>query len=226
MANIYYLNSSDFSLEGGHMVANIGGLTFILFHSQRCDHCKHFLPEFKTLPGNIRGVNFGLCCVDESNRSVIQMSRTSSTPISAVPKFVLYNDGIPLFEYNLQRSKQAILTFLNDIIQKLDQKQSFTSRPRRTRQPEQQFDIAAQQMPVNPNLQLPTRPGQPSGQPVAQQAQGYPPQQQQQQAVKYKVTPSTGVKEYETSYGRPYNTSNENDFLEYEQAYIQQQQRK
>lgn len=37
----------------------------------------------------------------------------------------------------------------------------------------------------------------------------------------YKITPTTQVKEYETSYGRPFNTANEAEFLEYEQAYLQ-----
>lgn len=36
------------------------------------------------------------------------------------------------------------------------------------------------------------------------------------------ITPLTGVKQYESSYGRPYNTINEQEFLEYEGAYIKQ----
>jgi len=42
-----------------------------------------------------------------------------------------------------------------------------------------------------------------------------------EKSIPYKITPTTQVKEYETSYGRPFNTANEAEFLEYEQAYLQ-----
>jgi hypothetical protein len=219
MANIYYLNNADFGLEGGHMVANIGGLSFIMFHSQRCAHCVKFLPEFKTLPGTIRGVNFALCCVDDPSRTLIELSRNSSTPIKTVPKFILYNDGVPYIEYNLQRSRGSILNFLQDIIQKLDQKQSFTSRPRRTRQfgQEQQYQQQPQQQNL-PRSPMPQQQAPPQQQPTGQMGQmgGGQMSQARQNTV---ITPTTGVKQYETSYGLPYNMT-EQLFLDYQDAYL------
>lgn len=211
MENIYYLSSTDFNLENGNLVANIGGLSFIMFHSMKCSHCQNFIPEFKNLNGSIRGVNFGLCSVDNNNNVIAQWSKQSSTPITAVPKFILYNDGIPYIEYSGQRNSQAVIGFLQDVIGKLNQKQSFT-RPRRTREQVPQQEI--QQLPQRFDQQMPS------------QYQQAPQQQQQQQAPQtaaFKITPSTGVKEYETSYGRPYNTLNEQDFLSYESAYKQMQ---
>lgn len=208
MATIHYLNASDFGQEGNHLVANIGGLTFVMFHSQRCSYCNNFLPEFKQLPNILRGINFGLCSVDDGNRALVQMSKASSTPISAVPKFVLYNNGIPYAEYTGQRSRQAVIAFLQEVIGKISQPQGF-ARPRRTRQ----------EQPMPP-MQAPT-------QPPAQGTPSRPPSSGMPQAnSSVKITPSTGVKEYETSYGRPYNTLNENDFLEYENAYKQMQAKK
>ncbi len=222
MSTIYYLNASDFGQEGGHLAANIGGITLIMFHSQRCGHCVNFLPEYKRLPGTIRGVNFGICSVDDSNRVIVQISKQSSTPISAVPKFILYNDGIPYVEYSGQRSRQAILGFLQEIISKLNQKQSFT-RPRRTRQQHsQQIPIGMGSTAgggmsgISQNSGGPTRPTGIMGGTGQDQGGGNKP---------YRITPTTGVKEYETSYGRPYNTLNETDFLEYENAYKQQMQK-
>lgn len=197
MSTIYYLNANDFSQEGNHMSANIGGLTLIMFHSQRCTHCVNFIPVFKSLPNSIRGINFGLCSVDNANRDIIRMSQNSSTPIRAVPKFILYNDGLPYVEYSGQRSQQAILSFLQEITNKLNQKQSFTQRPLRSRQ--------------NMGGGMPSRPMTTNHQ-----------QQETHTNTSFKITPSTGVKEYETSYGRPYNTLNEMDFLEYENAYRKQ----
>ena len=40
-----------------------------------------------------------------------------------------------------------------------------------------------------------------------------------------RIDPETGVKEYKTSYGRPYNIGTEKDFIEYEKAYLQHQKR-
>ena len=225
MSTIYYLNSGDFSQESGHLAANIGGITLVMFHSQRCSHCVNFLPEFKRLPGAIRGVNFGSCCVDDGNRVILQMSKQSSTPIDAVPKFILYNDGIPYVEYSGQRSRQAIIGFLQEIISKLNQKQSFT-RPRRSRQQPVQ-----QEMPMQPPApsSMPTMPPSDSGnggptRPTGMMGgQGQGQDQQGGNNNSYRITPSTGVKEYDTSYGRPYNTLNESDFLEYENAYKQMQ---
>lgn len=194
--SIYYLNANDFGQEGEHLVANIGGLTFLMFHSQRCGHCMKFLPEFQNMPGAIRGVNFGLCNVDNANKIILQMSSHTSTPITSVPKFILYNDGVPAVEYKGQRSRQAILAFLTDMIKECDQKQSFV-RPKRSRQPGPAQERAPQMVSAPPQMEPPGPAQQP-----------------------YKIS-NTGVKEYETSYGRPYNTLNEADFLEYENAYKQ-----
>jgi thiol-disulfide isomerase/thioredoxin len=208
--SVYYLNADDFSQEGNHLVANIGGITFVMFHSQRCDYCARFLPVFQQLALGIRGVNFGLCCVDGPNRTVVQLSKNSTTPIMAVPKFILYNDGIPMVEYSGTRTKEEVVKFLQEIISKLDQKQSFT-RPRRTRQ-------AIPPTHENVNRQVMEGPSRPSG--LGGTAGSV---EHVQEGVKpYVITPNTGVKEYETSYGRPYNTLNESDFLDYQAAYKQQ----
>lgn len=209
MSNIFYLNATEFFKEGQHLSINMPGLTFVMYHSNRCTHCKRFEPEFKRLPSIMRGVNFCLCNVDAANRPIVEMSKTSSTPISVVPKFILYNNGLPSVEYNGPRTTQDVLNFLQEIISKLDQKQSFTRQPR-TRQD----NPIQQSQPQDFQSAGPTRPD------VAQVQQMQPQMNQSNQT--FKITPSTGVKEYETSYGRPYNTSNESDFLEYEKAYKQQ----
>lgn len=236
MSNIIYLNAGDFRSENGNLMANLGGLTLVMFHSQRCNYCINFLPVFKTLPGSIMGVNFGLFCVDNENKYIVEMSKQSSTPIVSVPKFILYTDGMPNVEYSGQRSRQGIIAFLQEIITKLNQKQSFT-RPHRTRQQMPPQQMQQQMAPQMPQQQMyPAAPPAPPPQPYPQPMQapmpppGFaasggpsrPPGMQAtapQGATPYKIVPTTGVKEYETSYGRPFNTTNEADFLEYENAY-------
>lgn len=223
MSNLYYINASDFSQEGGHMTANIGGVSLIMFHSNRCPHCIAFLPEFKRLPGAMMGLNFGTCCVDDGNRSVVEMSKQSSTPITSVPKFILYVEGRPYVEYSGQRSRPAILAFLQEISAKINQSLSF-ARPRRTRQqegvgqqPGMQYQQPAMQQQQPPqNAQMAPPPPQARVQPPRNGGGGY---ELTNPNSSVKIAPNTGVKEYETSYGRPYNTTNEMDFLEYERAY-------
>lgn len=226
MSNIYYVNANDFGNENGHLVNNIGGICLVMFHSARCPHCVTFVPEFKRLPGTIMGINFGLCCVDDTNRAIVEMSRQSSTPINAVPKFILYVDGRPFVEYSGQRSRQNVIAFLQEMSVKLNQSQQF-ARPRRSRQqmPMQQQPAMMQQPTA---MAPPPQHYAPNNQPMQMRPSvggGMPPSQAAA-APSYKIAPNTGVKEYESSYGRPYNTTNEADFLDYERAYREGQNAK
>lgn len=218
MSNLYYINASDFAQESGHMTANIGGVTLIMFHSNRCPHCIAFLPEFKRLPGAMLGLNFGTCCVDDGNKTVVEMSRQTSTPITSVPKFILYVEGRPYVEYSGQRSRPAILAFLQEITSKINQSLSF-AKPRRTRQEPGVGGQMMQSPPQQQQNQMPPQMAPPPPQARVQQ----PPRgggfEMTNPNSSVKIAPNTGVKEYETSYGRPYNTTNEMDFLEYERAY-------
>lgn len=193
----YYLNVEDFQLNNNTLTNNISGVSLIMFYTQSCPHSNAFMPQYQSLQGSIVGINFGLCCLDGKNHQLSKMSLSSSTPIKGVPKFILYTDGTPFAEYTGQRNRQAILKFLNDIVVQLKQKQSFT-KPQRSRQEP---------------LVTPGRIAPPN-------ARGAAPTPGQGATTQYKITPSTGVKEYETSYGLPYNAGNEANFLEYENAYF------
>lgn len=146
--SLIYLNANDFRNNGKYLGINIRGMTLVLFHSQKCQHCLTFLPEYKTCVNLIQGVKFGLCCVDDANRSIVQASKNSSTPITSVPKFLLYNDGMPIAEYTGARNKQNIYSFLMDIAQKFNQKQTFTAKPV-SQQPQQQTPQQPQQEKQN-----------------------------------------------------------------------------
>lgn len=187
-----YLNVQDFSIDSGKLVLNLNGITLVMFESKDCEYCKKFAPEFSKLPGTIVGINFGRCNLDGANRQIPKMAEKTTTPFKTVPKFILYSDGNPYAEYSGTRSLPAIISFLTEIMGKLGQKQSFTVPNQRQRQIPQQIQNMPRQQPVQ----------EPQNQP-------------------WKITPSTGVKEYESSYGLPYNAGNEAIFLEYEKAYLE-----
>ncbi len=201
--SIYYLNVEDFALSDNMLTHSIPGITLVMFFTQTCKFCSTFMPQYQSLPGSIIGVNFALCCLDGKNGQIVKMSKSSSTPIPNVPKFILYTDGIPYIEYTGQRNRQSVLSFLQDIVIKLNQKQSFT-KPKRSREAlETPHGGAAAGGRIMP--------------PASRNSGGAP---EAQGGSKFKIIPSTGVKEYETSYGLPYNAGNEANFLEYESAYL------
>jgi hypothetical protein len=223
--SLYYLIADDFSIEKGSLVTNLNGVTLVLFHhSRKCQHSIRYFPQFKQLPERIRGINFAACDVGE-NMSVVQMSKTSSTPITEVPKMMLYNNGFPYVEYTGKRENSDVMAFLNEIMAKINQKQVFMNQ----RQPQggnhhhnnqgrdvtnhqQQHSIHQQQPPNRQTLPPPpSQQNRPNGNSGG--AQGPP------QANKYRIVPGTQVKEYEGSYGRPYNTASEADYIDELEAY-------
>jgi len=203
--SVYYLGADDFGQEQGHLVTSSPGLLLVMFTSRNCKYCDDFMPEFKGLPRAVQGVNFGICNVDDKNRAVLQMARNSSTPITGVPKFILYHEGMPYVEYTGGRTTQDVLRFLKEIFTKLNHKRQF-DQPRRTR-----GQTAIGNPPGGPGAMPP-----PQQQPLPARGQGG-----MQQKPGFTLNPSTGVKEFETSYGRPYNMLNDADFLAYESAYKQ-----
>lgn len=223
---VYYLNANDFGLNQGHLMTNVDGPLFVMFTSKNCKHCDNFMPIFQDLNGSVVGMNFGICNVTGANSSVHQMSLNSSTPIEGTPKFILYNNGIPFAEYKGARTRQSVIAFMQEIISKLNQGNSFNNGNRQQVPVRSRIGNSGPQ--VQPQPQLQPHQGRPN--PEFQQqmtgqghAQNHP--QTQPASKKFSISPTTGVKEFETSYGRPYNTTNEQEFLDYEQAYLEQHKR-
>lgn len=192
--SVYYLNAEDFSMQGNNMCINQPGIMLVMYTSKTCHHCDMFAPQFKQIPNSLVGVNVAICNVDNQNRQILGLAQKSSTPISAVPKFILYANGSPVADYTGSRTLNDIIRFIREVTQKLGN-QGFQNN--QGPPPQQQ--------------------NQRSRNPAAQQPQAT--QQQPQVPKNYTVNSNTGVKEYETSYGLPYNAVNENEFLQYEQAY-------
>jgi len=225
---VYYLNANDFGLSQGHLMTNVEGPLFVMFTSKNCKHCDNFMPTFQDLNGSVVGMNFGICNVTGANSSVHQMSLNSSTPIEGTPKFILYNNGIPFAEYKGARTRQSVIAFMQEIISKLNQGNSFNNGnrqqvPVRSRMGQSQPQFP--QVPQVPQVVQAAHQGRPNPE-FQQQMTGQTHAQTQPPAPKkFSISPTTGVKEFETSYGRPYNTTNEQEFLDYEQAYLEQHKR-
>ena len=103
--------------DGKTMYLKLRGISFVLFKTAACTHCKSLVPIFNSLSNDSR---ITMCVADVgSHRNIVQMSMRSTTPIKNVPMMILYSDGKPHANYNGERNinsiKQFIDTMLNQI---------------------------------------------------------------------------------------------------------------
>ena len=195
--SLSYLDKDDFQILNNYLCINVEGAILVMFTSSSCVHCQKFMPEFIKLPKVFNGVKFGVCSLDGQNRKIAIDSHQTQNPITDVPRFFLYYQGNPVAEYTGVRNLNHIVNFLQDVLAKIQKSfgQQSTSFNQRSR--------------VQSNQQTPSSNNNSS-----------PPSNDYNNYIRLS---SDGVKEYRTSYGRPYNVANEQDFLEMERAYIAQQ---
>lgn len=126
---ILYLSSEDFNiqkgLKGDILCHNTPGISLILFYSTHCTHCQTVIPLFKKMPGTIGGCQFGMINVS-TNKSIVEMSKNTVTPIKYVPFVVLYINGKPYMIYSGTYEEKKLKDFIFEVVNKLEQKQSFS----------------------------------------------------------------------------------------------------
>lgn len=140
MAGLLFLESRDFyikeSVKGEDVLCNnIAGYSFILFYSNQCVHCQSFIPLFKRLPGTVSGCYFGMLNVNV-NRTLVDMSKQTITPIKHVPYMIVYVNGRPFVQYNGPRDAHVIRDFIKDISNKLHIREKFAVAQRKTGGPQ------------------------------------------------------------------------------------------
>lgn len=138
-SGIYFLNEDDFILREnakGKLLGikeNFNGLTLLLFYSRECQFCEKLLSQFKQLPSLIMGCKFGMVNINQ-NPSVVNISKTTISPITYVPDLILYVNGLPYMRYDGPGEIENIKEFIVDIYQKL-QKTSFLQNQNSQQQP-------------------------------------------------------------------------------------------
>lgn len=230
-SSIHHLNADDFSIENGKLVTAVRGLSLVLFYKRAgCKYSAEYYPRFTDLPNRIRGVTFAVVNVDD-NMTLVARSKQTSTPINHVPKMLLFTEGLPYVEYTKKPfANDGVISFLTEISNSLNQQRRASQPPsyQTSLQAPQPHQQPQRPPPSNntingggggyhPSQQQPQRPFPPPPPPSSMQhpGQGQGPVGGQP----YRITPGSGVKEYERSYGRPYNTASETDYLEEEAAY-------
>lgn len=223
--SIYYLSADEFSVENGRLAIALPGTALVMYTTKTCMHCIKFIPEYKMLPKRMTGITIAICDLDD-NRGISRMSQTTLTPIDKVPKIILYVNGLPKAVYSGVRNNNEIIKFIQEVMSTLTQRQAVDPRvqahPNQHAQPQQPMQHAIP-MHQQPQQQFPQQQAGP------QSAFPAPPRHAQHPSTgggggqsegnRFRIVPTTGVKEYDASYGRPYNTANEADYLESLAAY-------
>jgi len=217
--SLIYLNSSDFEYDEDtkSLLITRNDIVFVMFYSKTCGHCVKYFPEYTKIPTMFAGIKFAACCLDANNMAIAQFSQKSRTPITSVPKFIIYKNKRPWMEYTGEKSNNAICRYLGEMLRAGSQPAaggsggSSSSGGIRVVGSQQQHQHQPQQQPQQHQHHQPQQ--QPhSSRPQPQQVGGAA------SGGGFALDPNTKVPVFETSYGIPYNSTAQ-QYLQYEQAY-------
>lgn len=118
MASVMALTFQHFVIIGSKNKAlgvNIPGNVLVLFKMQRCDNCAQFEPIFLSLPKVENRIAFAI--MDITNNPLVNLSRTTSTPINTVPMLILYINGKPHSKFGGTKNIPSIQNFITKALQ-------------------------------------------------------------------------------------------------------------
>ncbi len=128
MSGLLFLTDDYFKVvstpKGDVLGTTIRGISLVLFFSNQCQYCHQFIPIFKKLPGTVGGCQFGMINIS-TNRSVVEKSKNTISPLSYVPYIVLYVNGQPVMSYDGPADENSIRKFVLEIVESLKTKQQF-----------------------------------------------------------------------------------------------------
>jgi len=128
MSGLLFLTDKDFTVSQGtkgNILCNaVKGLSLVFFYSTRCTFCQSFIPQYKKMPGNIKGCHFAMVNVSQFQK-IVAMSTNTITPIQYVPYIVLYVNGKPYIKYEGDYDIQQLADFIIEVSTTLNQKEKF-----------------------------------------------------------------------------------------------------
>jgi thiol-disulfide isomerase/thioredoxin len=118
MSSLLFLTSEDFGVaaseQGNVLRHDISGISLVLFYSTQCIYCQRIIPIFKRLPDVVSGCHFGMVNIS-MNRALIEMAKSTITPITYVPLLILYVNGKPYVKYDGPPTESDIREFVSTV---------------------------------------------------------------------------------------------------------------
>lgn len=121
MSNLLVLDDQSFFLDSNRqgggapsrttMKLRIGGAVVVLFTMPRCRGCNAFKPTFAQLASSHTRLTFATADLAVL-KSVVNISRASTTPLQSVPTLILYSDGVPRAKFKGNMNLSSVESFL------------------------------------------------------------------------------------------------------------------
>lgn len=127
MNSLLFLETDDFYVTNGTkgtiLCNKIKRLSLIMFYVTECQYYGQYIPIFKVLPTYLNGCHFGIINLSQ-NFGVVEMSRKTVLPITAVPLILLFVDGKPYWQYSGSANIDEISNFVIQMSQEIDKRYS------------------------------------------------------------------------------------------------------
>ncbi len=119
MASVSFLTNANFVVLGTQhktLGINIPGPVLVFFKIRNDPNCSKFDPVFASLSKMDPRISYAVLDVDQF-KDVVAWSRTTTTPITAVPMVILYVNGRPHAKYNGTKDIPSLRSFISSALQ-------------------------------------------------------------------------------------------------------------
>lgn len=127
---LYQLTDKEFTLnqtKKGYTLCNtIKGISFGVFYSSNCPHCKVALSIVNSLSKKANICNFFIINVD-TYKNIVDMSQKTISPIKYVPDMILYVNGRPFLKYTGVKTENDVGNFIANVIKQLQSNKNFNN---------------------------------------------------------------------------------------------------
>ena len=117
--SIHQLTPQNFSVSNRgqkrYLNINLPGPVLVFFKTERCDGCKAFKSVFYQIAREEKRINYAIA--DVTSREIVEMSRQTTTSITAVPFLLLFINGGPHAKYNGKKNIASVKSFINKALQ-------------------------------------------------------------------------------------------------------------
>lgn len=102
------------------------GYTLVFFKTTSCPGCSKFAPTFEQLERESSGVlNFAIIDVSK-HRNVLNLARSTKTPIPSVPHLLLYAGSTPYARYTGNLGITSLRSFISKVLDSTQASNTFT----------------------------------------------------------------------------------------------------
>jgi len=124
----HQVTSKNFRVVAGEkrtLNIDLGGKVLLFIKMEGCAGCSAFFPIFQELARMDKRVNYAVFDItSQTEKSVVRLSRDTTTPIETVPLILIYNNGVPYAKYRGKKTLEGVQGFITSISMVIDSESS------------------------------------------------------------------------------------------------------